>query len=163
MIACLWLQTAFSVQNHAICQYAACLDWRKKQKWTQMDIWLLVIFIPCALVFFVNIFANSWLLYNLLYSIKMGFWLFLSHFPEFMNKCATSFVAMSTNTIQKNRYKINFGDKLKVTQMLSCGPKISQSEVAKKRGCSQSKGVSGQQEHGINLSAVGGKHQPQPH
>ena len=30
------------------------------------------------------------------------------------------------------------GDKVKVTQMLSCGPKISQAEVAKKCGCSQS-------------------------
>ena len=29
------------------------------------------------------------------------------------------------------------GDKVKVTQMLSCGPKISQAEVDKKCGCSQ--------------------------
>ena len=30
------------------------------------------------------------------------------------------------------------GDKVKVIQMLSCGAKISQAEVAKKCGCSQS-------------------------
>ena len=52
-----------------------------------------------CLIFFVKVFAKSLFLYNIMYSMKTGFWLFLSHFTEFMNKCATFFVVMSTNTL----------------------------------------------------------------
>ena len=45
---------------------------------------------------------------------------------------------MPTNTLFKTRNEITLGDKINVTQMLSCGPNISQAEVAKNCCFSQS-------------------------
>ncbi|KAI8480590.1 Tigger transposable element-derived protein 3 [Branchiostoma belcheri] len=57
---------------------------------------------------------------------------------EFVKQCVTSFITMPINTPEKKRNDLSLADKVKVIQMLSSVPKMSQAEVAKKFGCSQS-------------------------